>query len=183
MIPDQCPCMPQGTGEGGYKADVRAPRGGGGGWALGPALRASLRAHPSPGAERTGAPQPESSGTKLRNAPPSHHRKGGGESKEAGATTHSKGTGGQGAARNAPDPDVPDTGEGTEQERARAARASPGARGTCDIHRVTEPLPPMACSLGGPILALGHSGSNQPTNQPPPPSLPPPPPVACCTIG
>ena len=67
---------------------------------------------------------------------------------------------------------MPDTGEGTEQERARAARASPSAHGTCNVQHVTQPLPPVACSLGGPGLALGHSGSNQPTNQPPPPARP-----------
>ena len=80
------------------------------------------------------------------------------------------GAGGQGTARKAVDPDVPDTGEGAERERAKAARASPSARGTCDIQCVTQPLPPVACSLGGPGLAPGHRGSNQPTNQPPPPS-------------
>ena len=98
----------------------------------------------------------------------------GGGSRETGATTHSMGAGGQGTAREAVDPDVPDTGEGAERERARAARASPSARGTCDIQRVTQPLPPVACSLGGPGLAPGHRGSNQPTNQPTPPPHPPP---------
>ena len=101
--------------------------------------------------------------------PPAPPDRAGGESKEAGARTQSKSAGGQGAARDALDPDVPDTGEGTERERAGAARASPSARGTCDVQRVTQPLPPMGCSPGGPGLALGHSGSNQPTNPPPTP--------------
>ena len=61
---------------------------------------------------------------------------------------------------------MPDTGGGTERERAGATRVSPSARGTCDAQRVTQPLPPVASSLGGPGLAPGHSGSNQPTNQP-----------------
>ena len=106
---------------------------------------------------------------RTTDAPPTG-RGGGGENKETRATTHSMGAGGQGTTRKAVDPDVPDTGEGTERERARAARASPSARGTCDIQRVTQPLPPVACSLGGPGLAPGHSGSNQPTNPPPPPN-------------
>ena len=109
-----------------------------------------------------------------RGAPRTHHRQGGG-SKEAGATTHSKGAGGQGAARDAVDPDVPYTREGKKRERASATRASPSARGSCEIQRVTQPLPPVAYSLGGPGLAPGHSGSNQPTNQPTPHPSPPPP--------
>ena len=83
-----------------------------------------------------------------------------------------QGTVGQSAARDAVDPGVPDTGGGTERERAGAARVSPSARGTCDAQRVTQPLPPVASSLGGPGLAPGHSGSNQPTNQPGPPGWP-----------
>ena len=97
----------------------------------------------------------------------------GGGSRETGATTHSMGAGGQGTARKAVDPDVPDAGEGAERERARAARASPSARGTCDIQRVTQPLPPVACSLGGPGLAPDiAAATNQPTNQPLPLPLP-----------
>ena len=122
-----------------------------------------------PHTERAGAPQPASTGTKPWGAPRTQHRQGGGGGgggRETGATTHSMGAGGQGTARKAVDPDVPDSGEGAERERARAARASPSARGTCDIQRVTQPLPPVACSLGGPGLAPGHRGSNQPTNRP-----------------
>ena len=169
--------MQQGTGEGGRKADARAPQGGGGGLGAWASAEGEPPRPPLPhGGTHRGAPA--STGTKLRGAPRTHNRQGGGESKEAGATTHSKGTGGQGAAHNAVDPGVPDTGEGTERERARAARASPSARGTCDVQRVTQPLPPVACSLGGPGLALGHSGSNQPTLPPSlPPSLPPNPPT------
>ena len=81
-------------------------------------------------------------------------------------TTHSQGRSRQGAARNAVDPGVPYTRKGKKRERARETRASPSARGTCDIQRVTQLLPPVAYSLGAPGLALGHSGSNQPTNQP-----------------
>ena len=70
----------------------------------------------------------ESSG-RTTDTPPT----GRGESEEAGATTHSQGTNGQGAARNAVDPGVPYTGTGKKRERARATRASPSARGSCDI--------------------------------------------------
>ena len=75
------------------------------------------------------------------------------------------GAGGQVTACEALDPDVPDTGQGAERERARAARASPSARGTCDLQRVTQPLPPVACSLGGPDLRRDiAAATNQPTN-------------------
>ena len=87
--------------------DARAPLGGG----LG--ARASAEGepprHPTLRAEHTGAPQTVGAGTKPRGAPRTHHRWGGGESKEARATTRNTGTGGQGAARSAVDPDVPYT--------------------------------------------------------------------------
>ena len=145
---------------------TRGPRGGGGTRAPGPAPRASLRAHPAPKAKRHETPRPADAGKKPRDARRTHHRQGGGQSTEAGAQPQKQGTVGQGAARDAVDPGVPDTGGGTERERAGAARVSPSARGTCDAQRVTQPLPPVASSLGGPGLAPGHSGSNQPTNQP-----------------
>ena len=58
---------------------------------------------------RASAPTPPSGQNAPRGAPRTHHRWGGGESKEARATTRNTGTGGQGAARSAVDPDVPYT--------------------------------------------------------------------------
>ena len=147
---------------------TRGPRGGGGTRAPGPAPRASLRAHPAPKAKRHETPWPADTGKKPRDARRTHHRQGGGQSTGAGAQPQKQGTVGQGAARDAVGPGVPDTGGGTGRERVGAARVSPSARGTCDAQRVTQPLPPVASSLGGPGLAPGHSGSNQPTNQPTP---------------
>ena len=134
----------------------------------GPAMPSPTSSSPSAPPKRNDPRRPSRRAPARNHGAHSGHTtdRAGGESEEAGAKTQNQSAGGQGAARDAVDPDVPGLGEGTERERAGAARASPSARGTCDTQHVTRPLPPVASNLGGPGLAPGHSGSNQPANQP-----------------